>query len=376
MGTGHGQKDPPGSASAVGAVVSAPSGQVAATSGVAASVQPRERHGAIVLDKNPKNGKRLARILVSAGYSVKTYEDESPQALAGIVASEPEMASWLICAEAGSSPALCALLSRPEAKKHTRGILYYGCKEGGEEPDVPTLCEQAGLAAILGVRTPHTSSRDLETELLGIACYLRGQPLLPMQSYLLWGASAYSTAVANVGGRDAAESRIVKLCSDQLNVGSRIANSIGEVVHELLTNAMYDAPVDAQGKLLYAHDRTAPIQLSAEDRVTFRYGTDGLRLVVEAVDRFGRLRRTDLAKSIRRAAAGQVNRAQGVTGAGIGLSMIYRSAQALQIDIEPGVRTRVTVVFDLDSARATEGTKPGRSLIFPDLTLFAGRRDL
>ena len=79
---------------------------------------------------------------------------------------------------------------------------------------------------------------------------------------------------------------------------------------------------------------------------------------------------------MRRAAAGQVNRAQNATGAGIGLSMIYRTAQALQIDIEPGARTRVTAVFDLDAGRAPEGARPGRSLIFPDLTLAAGRRDL
>ena len=39
--------------------------------------------------------------------------------------------------------------------------------------------------------------------------------------------------------------------------------------------------MDAQGRAIYAHDRTAPIQLNNEDRVTFRYGTDGTRLVVE-----------------------------------------------------------------------------------------------
>jgi hypothetical protein len=124
---------------------------------------------------------------------------------------------------------------------------------------------------------------------------------------------------------------------------------------------------------LYAHDRTANIQLATENRVTFRYGTDGLRLVIETVDRFGRLRRADLVRSLRRAASGQVNREKG--GAGIGLSMVYRTAQALQVDVEPGTKTRVTAVFDLEAARASEGARPGRSLIFPDLTMASGRRD-
>ena len=126
--------------------------------------------------------------------------------------------------------------------------------------------------------------------------------LLPLQAFLLWGAAAYSTHIGNIGARDAAESRIVKLCSEQLNVGSRIANSVAEVVHELLTNAMYDAPVDDTGRPLYNHDRTAPIQLGQNDRVVFRYGTDGLRLVVEAHDRFGRLRRGDMAQRCRKKA--------------------------------------------------------------------------
>src|SRR5262245_13069064 len=99
MGTGQGHRDfgghghASGPASGGGGVVSAPMSQSAAVSGVVNG--PRERHGAIVLDKSRPNGKRLARILVSAGYSVKTYEEETAQSLAAIIASEPDMASWL-----------------------------------------------------------------------------------------------------------------------------------------------------------------------------------------------------------------------------------------------------------------------------------------
>jgi hypothetical protein len=329
----------------------------------------RERCGAIVIDKNRASGKRLARLLVSGGYVVKTFEEESPQSIWAAITAEPDIVSWLLCSESAAAATVCAVLSRPEARRHCRGVIY-----GNDELDVATLCEQSGLVALLSARPAAGGSRDFETELLGIANYLRGQPLLPLQGFLIWGAPAYSTNITNVASRDAAEGRIVKLCSEQLNIGSRLANSIGEVVHELITNAMYDAPVDAAGSAIYAHDRTAPIQLSTEDRVIFRYGTDGLRLAVETADRFGRLRRGDLVRSLRRAASGQVNRAQG--GAGIGLSMICRTAQAVQFDVEPGARSRVTAVFELESSRNPEGGRQGRSLIFPDLTMAAGRRDL
>ena len=363
-----------------GAAGAAGPGSGGGTSGERA---PREKAGAIILDKNRQSAKRLARVLVSAGYSVKTFEDESAQALWATISREPELNSWLIVADVALAPTLYAVLSRPEARRSCRGVVYCGfsvatgatgsapapATAATEDVDVAAVCEQQGVVALLNARC----TRDFEAQLLGIANYLRGQPLLPLQAFLMWGAAAYSTHISNIGGRDAAEARIVKLCSDQLSVSSRIANSIGEVVHELLTNAMYDAPVDAQGKAVYAHDRTAPIQLNAEDRVTFRYGTDGMRLVAETSDRFGRLRRGDFVRSVRRAAVGQVNRAEG--GAGIGLSMIYRTAQLMQVDVDPGQRTRVTAVFDLEAARSTDGGRAARTIIFPDLTTASGRRD-
>lgn len=347
-------------------------GAASATSGEWAGVR-RERHGAIVIDRSRNSAKRLGRVLSSAGYSVKIFEDEPASVIWSAICSDPEAHSWLIVGELFAAGSLCSILQRLEARRHCRGVLYYGGKDAAssEEPDIATLCEQQGLLAILGMRG--TATRDLETELWGIASYLRGQPLLPLQAYLLWGAASHSAAINNVGGRDAAEERIIKLCSEQLSTGSRVTSGIAEVVHELLTNAMYAAPIDRQGRALYAHDRTAEIQLASEDRVNFRYGTDGLRLAVETVDRFGRLRRADLIRSLRRAASGQVNRAAG--GAGIGLSMVYRTVSALQIDVEPGSRTRITAVFDLEPARVADGGRASRSLIFPDLTMASGRRD-
>ena len=56
--------------------------------------------------------------------------------------------------------------------------------------------------------------------------------------------------------------------------------------------------------------------------------------------------------------------------------MIYRTAQVMQVDVEPGQRTRVTAVFDLDAGRATDGARGARTLIFPDLTIASARRDL
>jgi hypothetical protein len=334
--------------------------------------EPRERAGAIVVDRNRATAKRLARLLVSAGYTVKTYEDVTTPLLPALQ-GEPAVSLWLVVGEAAAAEAICGLLSTLASRREPGRRCYAALYGAADELDVPTLLEQPGLVALLGLR-PNSGRLDLESELLGLASHLRGQPLLPLQAYLLWGAQAFSTGITNIGGRDAAEARIIKLCTEHLNISRRVADNVGEVVHELITNAMYDAPVDDKGRPRYAHDRTANIELGAEDKVTFRYGTDGIRLCVETADRFGRLRRSDLVRSLKRAAAGQINQGQG--GAGIGLSLVYRTSQTLQVDVEPGGRTRVTSVMELDAARTGEGQRPGRSLIFPDLTPMSGRHDL
>jgi len=336
--------------------------------GTGTGTKPRaERAVAVVVERNRSTGKRLARLLVSAGYTVKTYEDETT-AIAPILHSDPQVGLWLVVGEAAAAGAIAEGLKTPPAGKRCIGVIY----GAGDEVDAAAMFEQTGIVAVLGVR-PGSGRPDLESELLSIAAFLRGQPLLPVQGFLLWGAQAFSASITNIGGRDAAESRLVKLCAEHLNISRRVADSLAEVVHELLTNAMYDAPVDAQGRTRYAHDRTAAIELPAEDKVIFRYGTDGMRLAVEVVDRFGRLKRSDLVRSLRRAASGQVNRGQG--GAGIGLSLVCRTCPLVQVDVEPGCRTRLTAVIDLEPGRATEGAKPGRSIIFPDLTAHAVRLD-
>lgn len=287
-------------------------------------------------------GRRLARLLRSAGYEVEASES-------GLEGALP--------------PGALLLLGPAQARDAVLGALPPGAAAvlfgAAEEPDPAALAAE-GLWALLGPR----EGTQLEAEVLAVARCLKGQPLPPLQAHLLWGAPAYCTEVRNLAGREAAVGRVIGLCAEQLRTSRRIADRAGEVVHELLSNAMYGAPVDGRGDPRYAHDRTAPIELPAEDRVVFRYGTDGLRLAVEVVDRFGRLRRAHLLKSLRRSAEGQINRAAG--GAGIGLALVLRGSQAVQIDVAPERCTRVTAVLELEPGRPPGDTpRPGRTLIFP-----------
>lgn len=305
---------------------------------------------AIVIDRNRTVGRRLARVLTSAGYVAEAREPGDPA---------PPGPGLLLVAEAEAKDELCRLL---RALPGAAGVLY-----GAGELDAAALLAEPGLQGLLGCRAG-TGRLEIEGELLGLARHLRGAALPPMQALLLWGAQAYSAEIHNLAGREAAVARLVELCEAELGAPRRLGSSAGEVAHELLTNAMYDAPVDDAGHARHNADRTAQLELPPEDRPVLRFGADGIRLAIEVEDRFGRLRREHVAGSLRRAAAGQVSQQAG--GAGIGIGRVLRAASCVTFDVEPGRRTRVTAILEIDPPRdggnpGAAAPRAGRGLIFP-----------
>lgn len=300
--------------------------------------------------------RRLNRVLLGAGFDVELLEDGGAVSPAGAAGAK--------LLHLGPVSMRDVLLRAASAGHPT---VIYGPAEALSLQDLrsPHLI---GLLSI-GERL------DLEGEILSLARHLQGLPLPPLQAYLLWGAPAYLAHVGDIHARESVVNRIREL-SLSLRAPRRVADTAAEVAHELLTNAMYTAPVSASGELRYAHDRTASLELPSSDRVSFSFGSDGLRLVMEVADRFGRLRREHLSASLTRAAAGQINEGQG--GAGIGLSMVVRGSEVLQVDVQPGARTRVTAILSLEprpSAGAGSGpVTPGARARQSVLLSFGGEQ--
>lgn len=149
----------------------------------------------------------------------------------------------------------------------------------------------------------------------------------------------------------------------------RTAGRIGDVMHELMMNATYDAPVDRSGEPRYAYDRRAPVELDEGEIPLVQLATDGMLVVVAVTDPFGRLTRDHVLASIERGSeAGRsstsevVDRSRG--GAGLGFWRVYSSAAVTIVDIVPGHSTSVTAVFDIDVAPRDARTMP------PSLHLF------
>ena len=72
-----------------------------------------------------------------------------------------------------------------------------------------------------------------------------------------------------VADRDAASAKIQDFVA-ALAVPKRIGEMFAELGHELIMNAMYDAPVDSFGQPKFAHDRKAAIALAEVERPVVR----------------------------------------------------------------------------------------------------------
>jgi hypothetical protein len=120
-----------------------------------------------------------------------------------------------------------------------------------------------------------------------------------------------------------------------------------ELGHELIMNAMYDAPVDRHGRPKYAADRKAAIELADHERPALRLATDGARLVLQIRDPFGRLERHHVFGGLSRSlSGGDMDRSHG--GAGLGMMVCHNASTAMFFDVAAHRYTEVTAVFELD----------------------------
>ncbi|MEZ4265017.1 MAG: hypothetical protein R3F39_01470 [Myxococcota bacterium] len=143
-------------------------------------------------------------------------------------------------------------------------------------------------------------------------------------------------------------------------VRRRIVRHVQDVADEMITNAVYDAPVDAAGERLYASlDRRGAVDLAEDARPTLRIACEDAQVHIAVRDPFGSLGletvRYYLAKGLR-AGDDQVDDKAG--GAGLGLTRIYESVDRMTVKVERGVRTEVVATIELGGARGDMATRP------------------
>jgi hypothetical protein len=287
---------------------------------------------AVILERNRLVNRRVVRLLTCAGFDVTPLED--PALLVPAVTDQ----TALVCAEGFDVDLILQVLKAHPAVKV---ILW-----SGEPIDrlLRTCLEEPRLSNIIGRANFESTPRDWEL-LLAARRLMRPEPHT-FQGLLSWGFTGFQWKPRETAERDAVSAQ-VQAFIDKIGTPKRVGEMFYELCHELLMNAMYDAPVDEQGRPKYAHDRKNAIQLEPDEAPLVRIGSDGVKVVLSVTDPFGRLGRHHVFGGlVRGLKGGEMDQSGG--GAGLGMVKVYHATVSTLYDVVRGRKTEVTGVFDLD----------------------------
>jgi len=176
---------------------------------------------------------------------------------------------------------------------------------------------------------------------------IRGE-IWGLEKYLAWGVE-----VRTMDLTDAAERTVAVQALDAdvhaAGFGARVAAQATLIADELISNALYNAPVDASGQR-YAADivRHGTRPLSGREQVKLRYACDARYLAIEVTDMFGTLDRSMILRCLAKAGGHMIqNVSMNTRGAGIGIATVYGTCNHLVFNLEPGVRTEVIALIDV-----------------------------
>ncbi len=241
--------------------------------------------------------------------------------------------------------------------------VFYATEGGSIDaltPLLPRLRDQAHVAIV----TPKASLPELTTYLrddrinhvvvgdeLDDGVHVTAHKLLTgdifgIEKYVPAGTPVHYERLRDFDGRRRAIQTILEF-AEQSKMRRQVRTAIGQVCEELLMNALYDAPVDADGKQIFAdvdpHDRT---KSRSPRPVSIRYAASENGFAVAVRDRFGRLAKSTILSYIDKCihSPNQIDRK--TYGAGLGLYLVANAAASYVVNVAPGVATEVVCTFD------------------------------
>lgn len=204
---------------------------------------------------------------------------------------------------------------------------------------------------------PHIVSRDeadrtfTVKNIVTTVTKLLSQDIFGLEKYLSWGVDIHSAPI--VSSRQRADLLgEVDAYFEKLGVRRANRDRIRTVLEEMLMNAIYDAPTNAEGVSLYNHlPRTTELSLKPEEQGLLRFATDGMLIAVSVQDPFGGLKGSTLLRYLEHNYAGnaaELNPKENKGGAGRGLHQIVENSDLVVFNVDPGKKTEVVVLFNVE----------------------------
>lgn len=206
--------------------------------------------------------------------------------------------------------------------------------------------EDALLDHVVASRIPlHWTINELRVTIQKL---LRGE-IFGLEKYLAPATPVHELVVKGSADRET-YNNLVMAFAEENRLGQYLAKLVFGITEELLMNAIYDAPV-AGGQHHYGDlPRTVTIELRPEEYGRLSYACDGQMFGIAVTDPFGALTRQKLfqylKKVLRRADSNNlIDTKKG--GAGLGLFKILYSSHSLVCNVQPGRRTEVMALIDI-----------------------------
>jgi hypothetical protein len=225
---------------------------------------------------------------------------------------------------------------------------------------VPKLRERAHVAIVapaakLGQLTEYLRDDRINHVIVGDeledGVFVTAQKLLTgdifgIEKYLPEGTPVHYERLRDFEGRGKAIQTILDF-AEGAKMRRQVRSAIGQVAEELLMNALYDAPVDDDGRAIFAevdpHDRT---KMRTPRPVSIRYAATDDMFAVAVRDRFGRLAKNTILAYIEKCihSPNQIDRK--TYGAGLGLYLVANAAATYVVNVAYGIATEVVCTFD------------------------------
>ncbi|MFN0246495.1 MAG: hypothetical protein ACKV2T_06280 [Kofleriaceae bacterium] len=297
----------------------------------------------LVVHPDRKTQRIVQRILGVTRYSIDIADDlvQGSRLLANLnpilvvvdaaIVRSPHVAEFIVLARSRGAEACMTLLGAAAADQVPH-ILNMGAVTNLLVHPMPILAEELTI----------TAEKLIRNDIFGA------------EKYLLWGTDIQEKIITRASQR----SEVVHALSAEIKSrgqSARVASMAMLVADELISNAIHNAPRDEHG-VYYRRElpRDQELELDARHQITYRWACDARYLAVEVTDSFGSLDRETIL-----AALAKSNVRETGEGAGMGISLAYRSCDHLVFNLAPDRSTQIIGLIDVRFAPAgTTGAHP------------------
>lgn len=174
------------------------------------------------------------------------------------------------------------------------------------------------------------------------------QDIFGLEKYFSWGVQprSFQMKLSSQKGQLLEEAEVY---ARSIGVHPRLVDLFCTVADEFASNALFNAPVDGNGRRRFAYlDRTTAVALEQSEDIEFKFLSDGRRLGISVTDPFGSLTPERVAEYLARClrmGSDQIDEKKG--GAGLGLYCIFNSVSHFVVNISPGKKTEMIGLLDI-----------------------------